>query len=94
VAIEKGSRLSAILNDDPLPVNSLHHQALKEVPSTYRVVARSPDGVIEGIEVPHHPFAVGVQWHPEELVASRETARRLFVAFVDVCRNGGYGPIP
>jgi putative glutamine amidotransferase len=94
VDIETGSKLGAILNDTPLPVNSLHHQALKEVPSIYRIVAHSPDGIIEGIEVPHHPFAVGVQWHPEELVASQETARCLFVAFVDVCRNGKNGPIP
>lgn len=94
VAVETGSRLSAVLNSDHVPVNSLHHQALKEVPSTYRIVAHSPDGIIEGIEVPHHPFAIGVQWHPEELVTSQGTARRLFLAFVDVCRNGKNGPIP
>ena len=29
------------------------------------VSALSPDGVIEAIEAKNHPFAVGVQWHPE-----------------------------
>jgi putative glutamine amidotransferase len=91
VAIEPGSRLGAVLGADHLSVNSLHHQALKEVPPAYRVVARSPDGIIEGIEALRHPFAIGVQWHPEELVASHEAARRLFLAFVAAYRNGRAG---
>jgi putative glutamine amidotransferase len=94
VTVEAGSRLRAMLGDDHPPVNSLHHQALKEVPSTYRIVAHSPDGIIEGIEANDHPFAVGVQWHPEELVANQETARRLFLDFVDACRNGKDDPTP
>jgi len=91
VTVEADSRLSAALKSNHLPVNSMHHQALKEVPSTYRAVAQSPDGIIEGIEVPDHPFAIGVQWHPEELVTSQETAQRLFLVFVDACRNGTNG---
>jgi putative glutamine amidotransferase len=94
VDIETDSRLSAVLKSARVPVNSLHHQALREVASTYRTVAHSPDGTIEGIEVPDHPFAIGVQWHPEELVTSQQTAQRLFLAFVDACRNGKDGPIP
>jgi putative glutamine amidotransferase len=97
VAIEPGSRLGAVLGVDYLSVNSLHHQALKEVPPAYRVVACSPDGIIEGIEVSHHPFAIGVQWHPEELVANHEAARRLFQAFVAAYRNeraGNWGMEP
>lgn len=88
VIVEFNSRLSAALGTEHLSVNSLHHQALKEVPPVYGSVAHSPDGIIEGIEVPEHPFAVGVQWHPEELTVSQEAARRLFAAFVDACRNG------
>jgi len=91
VAVEPDSRLGATSGNDPLPVNSLHHQAIKQVPSLFRIVAHSPDGIIEGIEVPHHPFAVGVQWHPEELVARQEAAQRLFLAFVEACQNGQAG---
>ena len=87
VRVEPDAKLGAALRGEQLPVNSLHHQALKEIPSTYRVVARAPDGIVEGIEIPEHPFAVGVQWHPEELVASQAAARRLFLAFVDACRT-------
>jgi putative glutamine amidotransferase len=87
VSILPGSRLEAALGADSLAVNSLHHQALKEVPAPYHVVGRADDGVIEGIEAPGHPFAVGVQWHPEELVAGQPAARRLFQAFVRACRT-------
>jgi putative glutamine amidotransferase len=44
---------------------------------------RSADGIIEAVEAPDHAFAVGVQWHPEELVGGDARARRLFAAFVE-----------
>lgn len=94
VGIEPNSRLGATSKNGHLPVNSLHHQALKYVPPIYQVVAHSPDDIVEGIEVADHPFAVGVQWHPEELVASQEAARNLFLAFVDACRNARPGSQP
>lgn len=46
-------------------VNSVHHQAIKNVASGFAVIAKSDDGVIEGIQSTSHPFFVGVQWHPE-----------------------------
>lgn len=91
VAVRPGSRLGAVLSTDHLSVNSLHHQALRRVASIYQVVANSPDGIVEAIEAPDHPFAVGVQWHPEELLVSQDAARRLFLAFVDASRNGTHG---
>jgi putative glutamine amidotransferase len=45
------------------------------------VVARAPDGIIEGLEVPGHRFALGVQWHPEWLQDQPEM-RGLFRALV------------
>ena len=47
-------------------VNSTHHQAVKS-PGAFEVVGRAPDGVVEVIHHPSHPFAAGVQWHPELL---------------------------
>jgi putative glutamine amidotransferase len=68
VRIREGSRLHEILGVKTLYVNSLHHQACIVKPETGVVVsALSPDGVIEAIELPAHPFAIGVQWHPEYL---------------------------
>ena len=50
----------------PQQVNSTHHQAVAR-PGPFRVVGRAPDGVIEAVELPNHPWAFGVQWHPEWL---------------------------
>ena len=45
------------------------------------ITARDPkDGVIEGFVVPGVRFAMGVQWHPEDMVDD-EHQRRLFAAF-------------
>lgn len=85
VTIEPDSRLFDILKTATLPVNSLHHQALKDVPPPYRITAHAADGVFEGLELPGHPFYCGVQWHPEELFAEYDTARALFEAFVASC---------
>jgi putative glutamine amidotransferase len=54
-----------------LAVNSTHHQAVSRAGSGVLVSAWAPDGVVEAIELPDHPFALGVQWHPECL-AGRE----------------------
>jgi putative glutamine amidotransferase len=65
-----------------LEVNSLHHQAIKDLAPGLRVVARAPDGLIEAVELEGHPFALGVQWHPEELAAKDDRAQRLFEALI------------
>jgi gamma-glutamyl-gamma-aminobutyrate hydrolase PuuD len=53
------------MNAPRYAVNSMHHQAVKDVAKGFSVIARSDDGVIEGIQMNSHPFFVGVQWHPE-----------------------------
>jgi putative glutamine amidotransferase len=55
-------------------VPSIHHQAIDRLGQGLRVTARSADGIVEGVEDPRHPFAVGVQWHaelPEAGIAGR-----------------------
>ena len=47
-------------------VPALHHQAVQQTGEGLVTVAWADDQVIEAIELPGHPFAVGVQWHPEE----------------------------
>jgi gamma-glutamyl-gamma-aminobutyrate hydrolase PuuD len=44
-------------------------------------VAHAPDGLVEAIELPDHPFALAVQWHPECLPEAG-----LFEGFVLACR--------
>jgi putative glutamine amidotransferase len=65
VEVVAGTRLAALVSAGRLRVNSTHHQAVKAVAPGLVVSARAPDGVVEGIELPGHPFALGVQWHPE-----------------------------
>jgi len=87
VTINGDSRLAAILGQSQVGVNSMHHQTVKDLAPGFRVVARAPDGVIEAIEGHDHPFALAVQWHPEELVEDAPPMRRLFEEFVSVARS-------
>ncbi|MCM2314199.1 MAG: gamma-glutamyl-gamma-aminobutyrate hydrolase family protein [Thermoanaerobaculia bacterium] len=82
VSIAPGSRLASILGKEQVDVNSGHHQSVNEPGEGLDVVARSVDGVVEAIEDAAHPFYVGVQWHPEEMLAE-ESAALLFRAFCD-----------
>jgi putative glutamine amidotransferase len=83
VKVDHGSRLADILGAVEVEVNSFHHQAVKDLGTGLRTVATAPDGVVEGLELPDaEPLVVGVQWHPEELVAHDDAARNLFAALV------------
>ena len=86
VRVEEGSRLAQILDEPQLGVNSLHHQGIKDLAPGLKAVAFAPDGLVEAVELPGHPFGLAVQWHPEWLV-EHESARRLFKAFVDAARR-------
>lgn len=87
ITLDPSSRLAALVGAAPLPVNSWHHQAIKELGQGLVVSARAGDGIIEGVEMPGHPFAVGVQFHPEDLYEEDGRIRRLFAAFIAACRR-------
>jgi putative glutamine amidotransferase len=82
VRLVADTRLAQIVGEPRIRVNSLHHQAAKAVAPGLQVSARSPDEIVEGLEVPGHPFALAVQWHPEELASTQPPARALFRAFI------------
>ncbi len=82
IAVEEGSALAEIAGARELGVNSLHHQAVSRVAPGLRVTARSPDGVIEGLESPDRAV-VAVQCHPEELTGAHGWARRFFATVVE-----------
>ena len=87
VRILPGTRLRAILGRDQVAVNSFHHQSVKTPGRGVCVSAYSaPDDVIEGIELPTHRFAVGVQWHPEAFWDRPNTFQPLFEALVEASR--------
>ncbi len=86
VMVEPGTRLAAILGARTWNVNSSHHQAIRSIGQGLRVTAHAPDGVIEGLEDPRHPFYLGVQWHPEDM-PGEESASIIFRAFVEAARK-------
>jgi putative glutamine amidotransferase len=85
VSIEPDTLLSRIVGKSQIDVNSAHHQAVARVADGAVINSYAPDGVIEGIEFPAHPFCLGVQWHPEYHITPADTA--LFEAFVKACRE-------
>jgi len=83
VEITTDTLLHDIVGKTAIPVNSAHHQAVKDVPEGIIINARAPDGVIEGIEDPSRNFCIGVQWHPEFHISLADSL--LFKAFVSAC---------
>lgn len=83
--LSSGEVLDQFAPDTTMKVNSYHKQNLSE-DGEFRVIARSPDGVVEAISVPDHPFCIGVQWHPEYLLSELDHA--LIQRFVAAARNG------
>lgn len=90
VTVTKDTKLSKIVKSEgTLKVNSLHHQSLKEIGKGLKVVAKSEDGIVEGVESEDpNCFCVGVQWHPEILWQKGEShALRLFEALVEASKK-------
>ncbi|MDW7650750.1 MAG: gamma-glutamyl-gamma-aminobutyrate hydrolase family protein [Bacillota bacterium] len=79
VTIRVDSRLHNIVGAAKIRVNSMHHQAVKH-PGNLQVCGFAADGVIEAVELTGHPFALGVQWHPEWLEKRTGHAAALFTA--------------
>ena len=65
VIIDEDSSLFDIYKSTKVMVNSFHHQAVAEAGDKFRVIAKSPDGIIEAMESSEFKSILGVQWHPE-----------------------------
>lgn len=85
VELAPGSQLADIFGAATVRTNTYHHQAVDAPGEGVEVIGRAPDGVIEAIELPAHPFAVGVQWHPEKMPDDPRQPR-LFAAFAEAAR--------
>ena len=85
VDVRAGTLLSSVVGEGALPVNSRHHQGIRELGKGLRISAVSPDGLIEGIEMPDLPFVLGVQWHPESLSDRYPLHQKIFDAFAEAC---------
>ncbi len=81
VEVGPDSRLREILGRSRLTTNSEHHQAVRRLGQGLAATARTSDGVVEALEIPGHPFAIAVQWHPERMV-DEPAMQALFRALV------------
>ncbi|WJY26094.1 MULTISPECIES: gamma-glutamyl-gamma-aminobutyrate hydrolase family protein [Sporosarcina] len=88
VDVKEGSRLAEYAQGSELRVNSLHHQAVHDVPEPLIVTATAKDGIIEALESTEHRYVMSVQWHPEAL-SNRDdpAALRLFEGFIEACTS-------
>jgi putative glutamine amidotransferase len=82
ISVERGTRLGDILGESSVPVNSMHHQAIKDLAPGLKPSAHAPDGIIEAVEGTNGQFLVAVQWHPEELAETQPGMKRIFSSFV------------
>ncbi|MGH8610705.1 MAG: gamma-glutamyl-gamma-aminobutyrate hydrolase family protein [Gammaproteobacteria bacterium] len=82
VTVRPDSRLARIVGSTEFEVASWHHQALGKVAAPFATVAHAPDGTIEAVEIPEHPWLIAVQWHPELSAASDRLHQRLFDGLV------------
>lgn len=83
VSVREGTLLHRITGQKEFAVNSAHHQAVATPGPGLIINSEAPDGVIEGIEYPAHPFCLGVQWHPEFHITPADT--KIFSAFIAAC---------
>jgi putative glutamine amidotransferase len=89
VRITAGTRLSALVATEVLPVNSSHHQAVDRPGESLKVAAVSPDdGVVEALEAEDaDSFLLAVQWHPERTYEQSVASRAIFGAFLASARE-------
>jgi len=82
VLIKTNTKLSEIVQNDVIEVNSAHHQSVEKLGSNLIISGKSLDGIIESIESTEHKWCIGVQWHPEFLITDAD--KKLIYNFVKV----------
>lgn len=84
VRLDPTSRLAAVVRSTDIEVNSIHHQAVRDLAPGLRAVGWADDGIIEAVEPQTDGWPLlAVQWHPEYLDdASDPASLRLFRAHV------------
>ncbi|PKN86259.1 MAG: hypothetical protein CVU46_08435 [Chloroflexi bacterium HGW-Chloroflexi-8] len=86
IQVAEKSLLRNILSGADFQVNSLHHQAIKQIGANLVATAFAPDGIIEAVENPTHRFFLGIQWHPEWMLSTPAMVN-IFKSFVSASEN-------
>ena len=74
--------LQTLLGKDTLEVNTLHHQAIRDLGNGLIPLAESPDGLIEAVKMTGKRFVYAVQWHPEYMFKTDGDSLKVFSWFV------------
>jgi putative glutamine amidotransferase len=82
VKLEPESALAKRLGRKNIEVNSSHKQSIDRLGKGLRIIATSPDGIIEGVEDPSMPLMLAVQWHPERM-SDEAPHRALFEILIE-----------
>lgn len=88
VHVEADSLLAEVMGTTEVTTYSGHHQAIKDLAPSLRVVAHAPDGIIEAVQHENHPWLIAVQWHPEKSAAEDASQQAIFDEFVKVAERG------
>ena len=88
VQVRRGTPLFDAVGVEEMGVNSYHHQGIRRLGQGLEVAATAPDGMVEAVYLPEHPFALAVQWHPEFSL----TATRAAGDFPGLCAGVRRGP--
>jgi len=84
--VDPDSGLCTILGRREARINSLHHQAIKDLGDGLVVSGWDLDQIVQAVEHPGERFLYGVQWHPEYLPL-QAPQRALFRALVAAARE-------
>lgn len=82
-----GTLLAELLGAGEILTNSVHHQAVDRLGRGLRISAKSPDGIVEGIEDPAGPLFLGVQFHPEATAGADPKMQAIFDCLVRRARE-------
>ncbi|MEI9921557.1 MAG: gamma-glutamyl-gamma-aminobutyrate hydrolase family protein [Bacteroidota bacterium] len=90
VTVDSRTLLGDVTGGMTETVNSAHHQAVEFPGKALIENAKSPDGVIEGLEFKDktkHGFLLCVQWHPERIPDDVKMSKNIKKAFLSEIRS-------
>ncbi|MEM6846226.1 MAG: gamma-glutamyl-gamma-aminobutyrate hydrolase family protein [Bacteroidota bacterium] len=92
IILEEGKLLDRLhQNETNRRVNTVHHQAVKDISKNLEVLATSPDGLVEAFlwNQTEEGKVIGVQWHPEFFSNSKVPlmdAEKVYTHFLSFCQ--------
>jgi putative glutamine amidotransferase len=81
ISIVPGSPLQKWYRRRLLPVNSYHHQGIRDLSPRFESMAYAEDGLVEAYYDPQAEFVVGLQFHPERMLEEAAGNWRVWKAF-------------